>query len=176
MSLELDGELVRARSVDRLGVSLARVFAERHTGYLRIVADGPLDGTTGVVTVVDGVPVAAVTHDERACGVAALDALAVPGVVRVETYRCETAALASLHDRVDCQVPPGAPAERLCGDSELAARSRERAPAGRVGADDSTLLSFLGDDRRLATIRSEARAEARADADSWGLDDALTDE
>ena len=176
MSLELGGALVRARSVDRLSVSLARVLTEEHTGYLRIVADGPLDGATGVVTVVDGVPVAAVTDGERACGVAALDALAVPGVVRVETYRCETAALASLHDCADYRVPPGAPAERLCDDSALAARSRERAPASRVGADDSTLLSFLGDDRRLAAIRSEARAEARADADSWGLNDALADE
>ncbi|ERH13407.1 MAG: hypothetical protein J07HB67_02446 [halophilic archaeon J07HB67] len=173
MTTRLGGSLVRARSVDRLGVSLARVFAERHTGYLRIVADGPLDETTGVLTVVDGVPVAAVAGDE--CGVAALDTLTVPGAARVETYRREADGLASLHDRSDCRVPPGAPAERL-GDDELAARTRERAPADRTDTDGSTLLSFLDDDRRLETIRSEARTEARADADEWGLNGSLAEE
>jgi hypothetical protein len=171
---ELDGCLVRARSVDRLGVSFARVLTEHQTGYLRIVADGPLHTATGVVTVVDGVPVAAAC-DGGECGTTAVDTLVVPGPARVETYRCDPTTLAALHDRVDCRIPPDAVAERLAAD-DLAARTRERAPADRASLDGSTLLSFLDDDRRLATIRSEARAEAEADAASWGLDGALTDE
>lgn len=174
MTPDLGGRLIRARSVDRLGVSFARVLTEHHTGYVRIVADGPLHAATGVVTVVDGVPVAAACDDGE-CGPAAVDALVSPGPSRVETYRCDQTALASLHDRADCRVPPDAPAERL-GEDDLAARTRERAPADRATVDGAALLSFLGDDRRLETIRSEARAEAHADATDWGLDDALTDE
>ena len=86
MTPDLGGRLVRARSVDRLGVSFARALTEHHTGYLRIVADGPLHAATGAVTVVDGVPVAAAC-DGGECGPAAVAAPVPPGPSRVDTYR-----------------------------------------------------------------------------------------
>jgi len=73
------------------------------------------------------------------------------------------------------------PAERLAGDPDLAARTRERAPDERVtdGKPESpatdegmdAVEAFLEDEGKIEAIREQARTEARERAQEWGLTD-----
>ncbi|MXR43303.1 hypothetical protein GRX01_18435, partial [Halobaculum sp. WSA2] len=51
------------------------------------------------------------------------------------------------------------------------------APADRraAGGDHDALAAFLADEERVEAVRREARAEARARADEWGLGDQLAE-
>lgn len=176
------GRLLRSRVVSEFGDVLDAVLDDELTGYVRLEpADAILldAGERGVLTFEDGVPVAAYHTDGDATGRDALSALAVPGPYRVELYELDGAALRTVHDDESVRVPPGAPAERLANDPALAARTRDVAPDYRDDdplegrTDQDSLAAFLDDEDRIESIRQQAREQARARADEWGLTDAV---
>lgn len=175
------GDLLRSRVVDSPADPLRDALDRELTGYLRLEpADALLldDETTGVVTFEDGVPVLAYEAATDRGGTAALEAVAAPGPYRAELYAVSAAALADAHGSPDdLAVGPTVPAERLAGDADLAERTRRAAPDGRLDGPDgaSPLEAFLADEERIAAIREQAREEARARADEWGLTDHLDD-
>jgi hypothetical protein len=69
------------------------------------------------------------------------------------------------------------PAERLAGDPQLAAKTRDRAPDRPTTEPNtsptSAVEAFLEDEEKIAAIRERARAEAERRAEEWGLDDQL---
>jgi hypothetical protein len=183
-----DGELLRSRVVDDLGVTLEAALDRRLTGYAvlepqdALLADG--DGA-GVLTFADGVPVLAYATATDRGGPPALADLAVPGPYRVRLVTVPETDLDHLHDTPPLTVPPATPAQRLAGDADLADRTRRRAPATRVterperadedgGTDPSALEAFLDDEAKVAAIQEQAREEARERARDWGLDDVET--
>lgn len=172
-----DGALVGSRVVDSPAAFLERALEERLTGYA-VVEPGDallLDADArGVITFEDGVPTLAYEVTADRGGPAALAELAAPGPYSVERYRLPASALEEAHRADELRVPPGSPAEELADAPDLAARTRERAPADAPDdADPSALEAFLADEERVATIREEARAEARRRASEWGLTDHL---
>lgn len=174
-----EGELVRARIVDDVAVSLERALEQRFTGYAVLEPGDSLllaKEVAGLLTFADGVPVVAYCETTDEGGTDALAALAGPGPCSVERYELPEAALEPVHDTPSFRVPPSAPAEELAGDPALAERTRKRAPAARLEADDSgasAVEAFLQDEERIAEIQQEARAEAAERAAEWGLDDQL---
>lgn len=179
------GDLVGARVATDFAAPLAASLDDELTGYLRFEPGDALLGAGGseaVVTLADGVPVLAYDAGADADGPAALAALAGTTPVRVERYRLPADALASLHDSETdgsdpFRVAPGAPARELAADDALAERTREAAPSDRLDAtgDHDALAAFLADEERVEAVRREARAEARARADEWGLGDQLAE-
>ncbi|MFC6787244.1 hypothetical protein ACFQFH_15645 [Halobaculum halobium] len=179
------GDLVGARVATDFAAPLAASLEDGLTGYLRLEPGDALlgaDGGEAVITLADGVPVLAYDAGGDADGPAALAALAGTTPVRVERYRLPADALAPLHDTSDghsepFRVAPGAPARELTGDEALAERTRAAAPPERRGAggDHDALAAFLADEERVEAVRREARAEARARADEWGLADQLAE-
>ncbi|RNJ25650.1 hypothetical protein [Halosegnis longus] len=165
-----EGTLVASRVVESLATPLETCFADRLTGYLRVEPGMPVaDADPVLVTLDDGVPTAAVVREGDLTGADAVAALPDTGPFRVERTRTSVEALAALHDRPACHVDPGALAERADAPA-LAARLRERAP------DDSeadSVAAFLDDSDQIAALKAEARAEATAQADEWGLSDQL---
>jgi hypothetical protein len=175
------GDVVAARVADDYGVALRAAHDERLTGYLVLEPSATLlldeDGA-GVLTVVDGVPVLASHTGTGGGGADALADLAAPGPVKVERRVVDASALRSVHgaDGADAlAVAPGEPARVLTGDRELAAAARDRAPSDHPGRDATTdpLESFLANDERIASLREDAREEAKRRADEWGFADEL---
>lgn len=176
------GEVVRSRVVDDPGEPLATALDRALDGYLVLEPQGSLlldEEVGGVVTVADGVPVLAYEERGDHGGRAALDAIAAPGPFRAELYAVG-AAIERVHDRDDGRlaVTPGAPAERLAADPDLADLTRERAPDDRLDAneDPDAVEAFLADEERIEAIRERARAEAEARAEEWGLTDQLAED
>ena len=179
------GDLVGARVATEFAAPLAASLDDELTGYLRLEPGDALLGAGGseaVLTLDSGVPVLAYDAGGDADGPAALAALAGTTPVRVERYRISADALDPLHDPAadgsePFRVAPGAPARELAGDDDLAERTREAAPAERraAGGDHDALAAFLADEERVEAVRREARAEARARADEWGLGDHLAE-
>ncbi|SHG40080.1 hypothetical protein [Halobaculum gomorrense] len=177
------GDLVGAGVATDFAAPLAASLDDELTGYLRLEPGDALlggGGSEAVITLADGVPVLTYDAGGDADGPAALAALAGTTPVRVERYRLPTEALAPLHDAVadgsdPFRVAPDAPARELADDDELADRSRRAAPPERRDAtgDHDALAAFLADEERVESVRREARAEARARADEWGLTDQL---
>ncbi|MDZ7745335.1 MAG: hypothetical protein U5K28_01940 [Halobacteriales archaeon] len=166
------GTLIASRVVGSLATPLETCFETRHTGYLRVVSGVPVADTDPVVVTFDnGVPTAAVVPDGEPTGPRALAALPETGPFRVERIRTTAAVLDALHDRPACRIDAGRLAERADA-ADLAARIRERAPDD---ADDP-VGGFLDDAERIAALKREARAEATAQADEWGLTDQLDSE
>ncbi|MFC6731761.1 hypothetical protein [Haladaptatus sp. DYSN1] len=82
------------------------------------------------------------------------------------------------HAATDLTVPPELPADRLAGDPDLAARTREAAPSDRrdSAADPAerelgAVEAFLADDEKIEAIQRQAREEAATRAQEWGFDD-----
>jgi hypothetical protein len=176
-----EGDLRRSRVVADLGVTLRSALDRGLTGYVVVEPQDALlldDGGRVVLTFEDGVPVLAYDPATDTGGDAALGDVDTAGPSRVEVYELPTDALASAHRSEDLRVPPAGPAERLASDSDLAARTREAAPADRLAEADgpSAVEEFLADADRIEEIREEARAEAAARADEWGLTDQLSEE
>jgi hypothetical protein len=171
------GRLVRSRVVDDPGVPLATALDRELTGYVVFEPQDALlldEGTRGVVTFEDGVPVLAYCPDTDRGGADALADFGVAGPYSVDIHEVDPAALAPAHEATALRVAPGLPADRLAGDRDLAARTRAAAPEDRVGADDATTVeSFLDDETKIEAIRERAREEARERAEEWGLTDAL---
>lgn len=177
------GELLSSRVVTDVGVALRRALEGELTGY--VVMDPRetllLDGDVrGVITFEEGVPVFAYDVDGDVKGTRALARLSDPGPCRVDCYETDGDALRSLHESDGAaafHIPPGAAAEQLARDAELARATRRRAPDGRHERTDEEdpLAAFLADQSRVEAIQEEAEAEARRRAAEWGLDEELTD-
>jgi hypothetical protein len=174
------GRLVRKRVVSDLGTALSSALDTALTGYARLESQDALlldaDGV-GVLTFEDGVPVVAYHTGTDTSGQDALADIAVSGPYLLELYRLDADVLADVHATDEFRVPPGTPAERLCGDQQLAERTRERAPASRLTATDATTAdepnaveAFLDDDEKIAAIQERAREEAEQRATEWGFD------
>lgn len=169
------GRLVRQRVVSSLGTPLARALDDGLTGYARLESQDALlldaEGV-GVVTFEDGVPTVAYHTGTDNGGETALSDIAVSGPHRLGLYELDADVLADVHDADDLCVPPGLPAEQLAGDPELAARTREQAPADRREETTTTgaVETFLDDEEKIAAIRGRAREEALDRADEWGFD------
>lgn len=175
------GDLLRSRVVDSPVDPLRDALDRELTGYLRLEpADALLldDERTGVVTFEDGVPILAYEMATDCGGTEALEAVAAPGPYRAELYAVSAASLADAHESADAlAVDPTMPADRLTGDADLAERTRRAAPDERLDQADAEtpLEAFLADEERIAAIREQAREEARARAEEWGLTEHLDD-
>ncbi|WP_136603009.1 hypothetical protein [Salinigranum halophilum] len=178
------GRLVRSRVVDEPGTVLDAALADALTGYAVFEPQDALlfdDGARCVVTFEAGVPVLVYDATTDRGGPDALATLASPGPSHVELYELPVADLSSLHEQRTLRVPPDMPAERLAGDPDLAARTREAAPDDRLddsstGGTASAVEAFLADEAKIDAIRTQAREEAQHRAAEWGLTDALADE
>ncbi|WP_135533603.1 hypothetical protein [Halostella pelagica] len=176
------GQLLRSRVVADPGTTLSTALETDLTGYavfeprdaLLLDADGQ-----GVLTFEAGVPVLAYHTRTDAGGATALADLAVPGPYSVDLFELDATDLAKIHDTPPLRVAPGLPAERLAGDPSLADRTRDAAPADRVGGSDTAadgpdaVAAFLDDEEKITAIREQARSEARDRAQEWGLADEL---
>ncbi|WP_248897821.1 hypothetical protein [Haloplanus halobius] len=173
------GRLRRSRVVDDPGTALATALDRELTGYAVFEPQDAVlldDETRGVVTFEDGVPVLAYCTDTDRGGADALADMSGPGPYNVDLYELDRSALADAHDADDLRVSPSLPAERLTDDRELVTRTRDRAPAERLGHDDTAAVeAFLDDESQIEAIRERAREEAQTRAEEWGLTDALDD-
>lgn len=177
------GQLVRSRVVDDPAAALETALDRGLTGYCVLAPQDALlldDGSKGVLTFEDGVPVVAYHVGSDRGGPAALADLAVPGPYSADLYELNSQDLAEVHDTPELAVPPGMAAERLAGDPDLAERTRAVAPDDRrTGATaqgdgpESAVEAFLADEGKVEAIREQARAEARQRAEEWGLEDEL---
>lgn len=175
------GELVRSRVVSDPSTALETALKRGLTGCavfepqdsLLLDADG-----YGVVTFEDGIPVGAHHTGTGRGGPEAVADLAVPGPYSVELYRRSSDDEDSRARPDDRRIPPGMPAERLAGDPQLAAKTRERAPKRPPSESEaspaSAVEAFLEDEEKIAAIREQARREAERRAEEWGLDDHLS--
>lgn len=169
------GRLRRHRVVTDLTTPLERALDDELTGYARLEPQDTLllDGDgAGVITFEDGVPTVAYHTETEAGGAEALTDIAVAGPCRVELYELDDDELAEIHETTELAVEPGAPAEQLAGDADLARRTRERAPADQteIDSDHDAVSAFLDDKERIAEIKDAARAEAQSRASDWGFD------
>ena len=172
------GDLLRSRVVDDPGTTLSTALDRRLTGYAVFEPQDAVlldDETRGVLTFEAGIPTLAYCTDTDRGGADALNDLAGPGPYSVDLYELDRADLAEAHGADDLRVPPGLPAERLTADRGLVTRTREAAPDERLGDDADAVATFLEDEAGIEAIREQARAEARARAEEWGLTDALDD-
>ena len=172
------GDLLRSRVVDDPGTTLSTALDRRLTGYAVFEPQDAVlldDETRGVLTFEAGIPTLAYCTDTDRGGADALNDLAGPGPYSVDLYELDRADLAEAHGADDLRIPPGLPAERLTADRDLVTRTREAAPDERLGDDADAVATFLEDEAGIEAIREQARAEARARAEEWGLTDALDD-
>jgi hypothetical protein len=167
------GRLLRSRVVEDPATVLRDALDRELTGYVTLEPQGTLlssEAGRGVLVFEAGVPRLAY-HPRTGGGEAAFSAMAGPGPCRVELYEASAAALPAF-DAPGPSVPPGAAAERLAADRNLADRTRRRAPEA---GDRSAVEAFLEDEAAVEAVRTEARAEAERHAEEWGLGDALRD-
>jgi hypothetical protein len=177
-----EGQLRARRVVSGLAGPLGDALDWGLTGYLKVESEGLLlDGEATVLTFEGGVPVAATRTGSEAVGAEALAGVGAGGLYRLELRELADEALPAVHSRDRARVPPTLPARQLVGDSELVARTRERAPETRLaeaGSDEPGLAaveSFLDDGEAISSIRDRARSEARSRADEWGFETVESD-
>lgn len=168
-----DGELLRSRVVVDLSAALEDALDRRLDGYAVISPRGAMleEEGRGILTFEDGVPTLAYHAGTDRGGSSALADIGA-GPYRVELYRLAAEDLDVPHAVETLRVPPGMAAERLAGDSELAARTR-RLAGDRGGSEPDALESFLENEVAVAELKNGARAEARRRAEEWGFDDAV---
>ncbi|MFC6826536.1 hypothetical protein [Halopelagius fulvigenes] len=175
-----EGDLIRSRVVADAGVTLSAALDGELTGYAVVEPQDALllgDGGRAVLTFEDGVPVVAYDPSTDRGGSDVLADFAAAGPYRVEVYELPASALEAAHRTDELRVPPTEPADRLAADPTLAERTREATPDERLEAerDPSAVEAFLADADRIEAIREEAREEAAARAEEWGLSDQLDD-
>lgn len=175
------GRLRSSRVRPDPGAGLAVALERELTGYALFEPQDALlldAETRGVLTFESGVPVLAYEAGSDTGGPEALAALSVPGPYSVDLFELPADALARAHETESLRVPPGMPADRLAGDAALAERTAAAAPPDWVEPAPTAdpVEAFLADEAKIAAIREEARAEARARAAEWGLDGHLSDE
>jgi hypothetical protein len=176
-----EGDLVSSRVVADAGATLSAALDARLTGYAVVEPQDALllgDGGRTVVTFEEGVPVLAYDPSTDRGGSDALADVAAAGPYRVEVYELPASALEAAHRTEDLRVPPTEPADRLADDASLVERTRDAAPADRLAEAEgpSAVEAFLADAERIESIRAEARREAKARAEEWGLADQLDEE
>lgn len=170
------GRLLHSRVVSDFGTVLERALDADVTGYAEVEPQDALlldAAGRGVIAFDGGVPVAARHTETGRTGREALAELSIPGPCRVELYECEQPL--AMVDDAGARIPPVLPAELLAGDQELANRTRAAATDRQAErqTDGDALASFLNDEARVEAIQREARREAAARAQEWGLEDAL---
>lgn len=150
---------------------LAAALERDLTGYGVIVPQAGLlgEGTgKGVLWFDSGIPCSARHTGTGRTGAAALADIAETGPYRVRLV--ETALPESVRDG---SLAPGAPAERVAGNRDLAERTR-RAAGGDSSPDSDAELdaveAFLADKDKIEAIQQQAAAEARKRAAEWGFD------
>lgn len=173
-----EGDLIRSRVVSDAGVALSAALDDELTGYAVVEPQDALlldDEGRAVLTFEDGVPVLAYDPSTDRGGSDALADFAVAGPYRVEVYELPASALRSAHRTEELRVSPTEPADRLVGDEALVERTREATPEERLEDETgpSAVAEFLADAERIESIREEAREEAQARAEEWGLADQL---
>ncbi len=177
------GRLLRSRVVSAAGTALSTVLDGALTGYVVFEPQDALlldvDGR-GVVTFREGVPMLVYHTGTDRGGVDGLADLAVPGPYKIDVFSLPAGRIEELHETESLRVLPGAPAQRVAGDSGLAERTRSRAREHGLMPDEDTLAgeedavaSFLDDEERIEAIKRQARAEAERQASEWGLEDEL---
>ncbi|MES3518065.1 MAG: hypothetical protein PPP58_10415 [Natronomonas sp.] len=167
-----DGELLRSRVEIDPADPLADVLDRELDGYALLEPRSALlgDGDDhGVVTFDSGVPTLVYHTGTERGGPPALSDIGT-GPHHVEVYAVDPAELEAVHENDDLRVPPGMPAERLAGDTDLAERTRQ---AATPSSDDDSVVAFLKNESAIDAIRSDARAEAARRAEEWGFDDAI---
>lgn len=179
------GDLVRSRVVDEPGEALRDALDRRLTGYIRFEPQDAVlldEGTTGIVTVENGVPRLAYERETGRGGAEGLARFARPGPYRVALFSVVPERLREVHEEHGDRrsVPPALPAERLAGDTDLAERTRAVAPPALVDDTDvnshGAVAAFLDDRERIEAIRERAREEASVRAVEWGLEGLLADD
>lgn len=172
------GRLLRRRVVTDNETVLQTALDRELTGYARLEPQDTLllDGeATGVLTFVDGVPVAAYETETGRGGSDALTEIASAGPYRLELYELDEELLERVHESKSLLVAPALPAKRLIGNSNLVERTRERAPSERVTSEDESgsglgaVETFLEDGEKIETLRERARTEAHSRAEDWGF-------
>ena len=171
-----DGELLRSRVVTTLTPALSDVLERRLDGYALLSSRDALlgnDDESGVITFEAGVPVLTYHSGTDRGGPPALEDIGSPPY-QFELYALEADALEFPHRTDELRVPPGAVAERLADDPDLAARTREIASeTSTANVSEDTVEAFLENEAAIADIKRSAREEALNRADEWGLSDAL---
>ncbi|PSP78584.1 hypothetical protein BRC88_10950 [Halobacteriales archaeon QS_4_69_225] len=171
-----DGELLRARVVTDLAAPLEDALDRRLDGYAVLAPRETLlsdDDDRGVITFETGVPALAYHAGTDRGGPPALADIGA-GPHRLELYDLDPAHLTVPHTTDELRVPPGMPAERLAGASDLADRTRRVADEPET-IDDGAVAAFLDDEDAIEDIRETARAEAERRAEQWGFEDAIED-
>ncbi len=166
-----DGELLRSRVVTSLSTSLEDIFERQLDGYVILSSPLGVDDEHGVITFETGVPTLVYHTGTDRGGPPAIADLGTPPF-HVELYALDADALELPHRNETLSIPPGAIAERLADDPDLAGRIRSAA-----GDADSTehddIASFLDDEAAVENIRDAAREDALERADEWGFSDAI---
>ncbi|MXR50717.1 hypothetical protein GRX03_03730 [Halovenus sp. WSH3] len=172
------GRLLRQRVLSSPETVLTGALDRRLTGYARLEPQETLllsADRVGVVTFVDGVPVAAYHTAPDASGTDALTEIASSGPYRLGLYELEESALDRIHESESARVPPEMPARVLGGDQQLIERTRQRAPNDRLESESNgrdslaAVEAFLENEQQIEAIRDRAQSEAESRADEWNL-------
>ncbi|MGM0717346.1 MAG: hypothetical protein ACQET5_09250 [Halobacteriota archaeon] len=169
-----DGELRRSRVISELSPALERALDQRLDGYALLFPRNALLGDVdecGVITFETGVARLAYHTGTDRGGPTALADIGSPPY-RFELYALDADALELPHRTDELRIPPGAVADRLANDPELAGRIR--GPANDPDPDDiGAVEAFLDDAEAVSELRADARRDALDRADEWGFADAL---
>jgi len=163
-----DGELLRSRVVTGLSATLEDALDRELDGYAVLSPRNALldaDDERGVVTFEDGVPTLAYHTGTDRGGPPALADIGSPPY-QLELYALDAGALELPHRTGTLRVPPGAVAERLAADGELAARVREAALA--TTDPKPTRSSPSSRTRRLSTTSVTPPARTRSNGPTSG--------
>jgi hypothetical protein len=166
-----DGELLRSRVVTSLSPVLSEVLERRLDGYAVLSTPLGEDDDSGVVTFEGGVATLVYHAGTDRGGPPAIADLGTPPF-HLELYELAADALDLPHRNETLSVSPGALAERLADDEELAAEIRTAA-TGEDAATHADLETFLDDEAAVEDVRRAAREDAIERADEWGFSDAI---
>jgi len=171
-----DGELLRSRVVSALSPALEDTLDRELDGYALVSPRNALldsGNDRGVITFESGVATLAYHTGTDRGGPPALADIGSPPY-QFELYALEAEALELPHRTETLRIPPGAAAERLAGDAELAARVRAAvADDGDERSERDAVEAFLENEAAVSDIRDAARADALERAEEWGLSEAL---
>lgn len=159
---------------DRVVMSIAEPLREaletELLGYGEIVPQAGLLGDGAgrcVLWFKCGVPVGA-----HHTGTGRSDSEALADIAATGPYRVRLVAIDDPEKLQDGSLAPGAPAEQVLGDPDLASRTREKVEAGDRTAEDEDLdavEAFLADEDKIEAIQKRAAMEARKRAEEWDL-------
>ncbi|WP_181691429.1 hypothetical protein [Natronomonas sp. LN261] len=171
-----DGELLRSRVVSALSPALEDALDRELDGYALVSPRNALldsGNDRGVITFESGVATLAYHTGTDRGGPPALADIGSPPY-QFELYALAAEALELPHRTETLRIPPGAAAERLAGDAELAARVRAAvADDGDERSERDAVEAFLENEAAVSDIRDAARTDALERAEEWGFSEAL---